>query len=107
MKKDKLNKAISPHTENSIVFAIKYYHQYMQQCDNLAKRANELIEGTHLAEYIIDDISCEYSPSIGLFFVIDMKDREIPHNIRCSSFFELFNSDIDEITIQDLKRLSL
>lgn len=63
----------------------------MQQCDNLAKRANELIAGTHLAEYIIDDISCEYSPSIGLFFVVDMNDREAPHNIRCSSFFELFN----------------
>lgn len=107
MKKDELYKAISPHTENSIFFAIKYYHQYMQQCDNLAKRANELIEGTHLAEYITDDISCEYSPSTGLFFVVDMNDRETPHNIRCSSFFELFNSDIDEITIQDLKRLSL
>ena len=79
----------------------------MQQCDNLAKRANELIEGTHLAEYIIDGVSCEYSPSIGLYFVVDMKDREAPHNIRCSSFFELFNSDIDEITIQDLKMLSL
>lgn len=36
MKKDELYKAISPHTENSIFFAIKYYHQYMQQCDNLA-----------------------------------------------------------------------
>lgn len=79
----------------------------MQQCDILAKRANELIEGTHLAAYIIDDISCEYSPSIGLFFVVDMKDGEVPHNIRCSSFFELFNSDIDKITIQDLKMLSL
>lgn len=102
-----MRKAISPHTEKSIGFAIKYYHQYLQQCDNLAKRANELIEGTHLAEYIIDDISCEYGPSIGLFFIVDMNDGEIPHNIRCSSFFELFNSDIDEITIQDLKRLSL
>lgn len=79
----------------------------MQQCDNLAKRANELIEGTHLAEYIIDDISCEYSPSIGLVFIVEMNDNEAPHNMGCSSFFELFNSDIDEITIQDLKRLSL
>lgn len=79
----------------------------MQQCDNLAKRAKELIEGTHLAEYIIDDISCEYGPSVGLFFVVDMKDGEIPHNIRCSSFFELFKRDIDEITIQDLKMLSI
>lgn len=107
MKKDKLNKAISPHTENSIFFAIKYYHQYMQQCDNLAKRANELIEGTHLTEDIIEDISCEYSPNTGLFFVVDMNDGEPPHNIRCSSFFELFNSDIDEITIKDLKMLSI
>ena len=79
----------------------------MQQCDNLAKAANELIDGTHLVDYIIDYISCEYSPSIGLYFVVDMKDGEVPHNIRCSSFFELFNSDIDEITIQDLKMLSL
>ena len=79
----------------------------MQQCDNLAKRANELIDGTRLAEYIIDDISCEYSPSIGLVFVVDIDDRKAPHNIRCSSFFELFNKDIDEITIQDLKMLSL
>ena len=102
-----MRKAISPHTENCIGFAIQYYHQYMQQCEILAKRANELIEGTHLAEYIIDDISCDYSPSIGLFFVVDMKDGEVPHNIRCSSFFELFNSDIDKITIQDLKMLSL
>ena len=102
-----MRKAISPHTENCIGFAIKYYHQYMQQCDKLAKRANELIEGTHLAEYIIDDISCEYSPSIGLIFVVDMNDNQVPHNIKCSSFFELFNSDIDEITIQDLKMLSL
>lgn len=100
-------KSISPHTTNSISYAIQYYHQYMQQCDNLAKAANELIEGTHLAEYIIDDISCEYSPSIGLFFVVDMNDREVPHNIRCSSFFELFKGDIDEITIQDFKMLSL
>ena len=102
-----MRKAISPHTENCIGFAIKYYHQYMQQCDNLAKRANELIEGTHLKEYIIDDISCEYSPSIGLIFVVDMNDNQVPHNIKCSSFFELFNGDIDEITIQDLKMLSL
>ena len=102
-----MRKAISPHTENCIGFAIKYYHQYMQQCDNLAKRANELIEGTHLEDYIIDDISCEYSPGLGLFFVVDMRDGELPHNIRCSSFFELFKGDIDEITIQDLKRLSL
>lgn len=79
----------------------------MQQCDNLAKRANELIEGTHLAEYIVDDISCEYNPGTGLIFVIEMTDREVPHNIRCSSFFDLFYSDIDDITIQDLKRLSL
>lgn len=79
----------------------------MQQCNNLAKLANELIGGTHLADYIIDDISCEYSPSLGLFFVIDMRDGEVPHNIRCSSFFELFKGDIDEITIQDLKMLSL
>lgn len=50
-----MRKAISPHTEKSIGFAIQYYHKYMQQCDILAKRANELIEGTHLAEYIIDD----------------------------------------------------
>lgn len=97
----------SPHTEKCIGYAIRYYHQYMQQCDNLAKRANELIEGTHLAEYIIDDISCEYNPGAGLVFVVDMKDRDFPHNIRCSSFFELFNSDIDDITIQDLKILSL
>lgn len=102
-----MRKAISPHTENCIGFAIKYYHQYMQQCDNLAKRANELIEGTHLKEYIIDDISCEYSPSIGLIFVVDMNDNQVPHNIKCSSFFELFDRDIDEITIQDLKMLSL
>lgn len=102
-----MRKAISPHTENSIGYAIQRYHQYMQQCDNLAKRANELIEGTHLAEYIIDDISCEYSPSIGLIFVVDMNDNQAPHNIGCSSFFELFKGDIDEITIQDLKRLSL
>lgn len=102
-----MRKAISPHTENSIGYAIQYYHQYMQQCDNLAKKANELIEGTHLAEYIIDDISCEYSPSIGLVFILELNDGEVPHNIRCSSFFELFNGDIDEITIQDLKRLSL
>ena len=102
-----MRKAISPHTTNSIGYAIQYYHQYMQQCDILAKKANELIEGTHLAEYIIDDISCEYSPSIGLCFVVEMNDREAPHNIRCSSFFELFNKDIDEITIQDLKMLSL
>lgn len=100
-------KRISPHTTNSIGYAIQYYHKYMQQCDNLAKRANELIAGTHLAEYIIDDISCEYSQGVGLYFVVDMKDGELPHNIRCSSFFELFNSDIDEITIQDLKMLSL
>lgn len=102
-----MRKAISPHTENSIGYAIQYYHQYMQQCDNLAKKANELVEGTHLAGYIIDDISCEYSPSTGLIFVVDMNDNQAPHNIRCSSFFELFNGDIDEITIQDLKRLSL
>lgn len=102
-----MRKAISPHIENCIGFAIQYYHQYQQQCDNLAKFANELIEGTHLADYIIDDISCEYSPSLGLFFVIDMRDGEVPHNIRCSSFFELFKGDIDEITIQDLKMLSL
>lgn len=102
-----MRKVISPHTENCIGFAIKYYHQYMQQCDNLAKRANELIEGTHLKEDIIDDISCEYSPSIGLIFVVDMNDNQVPHNIRCSSFFELFDRDIDEITIQDLKMLSL
>lgn len=31
----------------------------------------------------------------------------VQDNIRCSFFFELFNSDIDDITIQDLKRLSL
>ena len=79
----------------------------MQQCDNLAKKANELIEGTHLDEYIIDDISCEYSPSIGLCFVVEMNDNQAPHNIRCSSFFELFKGNIDEITIQELKRLSL
>ena len=102
-----MRKAISPHTENSIGYAIQRYHQYMQQCDNLAKRANELIEGTHLAEYIIDDISCEYSPSIGLIFVVDMNDNQAPHNIGCSSFFELFKGDIDEITIQDLKMLCL
>ena len=102
-----MRKAISPHTENSIGYAIKYYHQYMQQCDNIAKKANELIEGTHLAEYIIDEISCEYSPSLGLTFVVDMNDNEVPHNIRCSSFFDLFEGDIDEIAIQDLKRLSL
>lgn len=102
-----MKKSISPHTTNSIGYAIQYYYQYMQQCDNLAKKANELIEGTHLADYIIDEISCEYSPSLGLTFVVVLKDRELPHNIRCSSFFELFNSDIDEITIQDLKRLSL
>lgn len=102
-----MRKAISPHTEKSIGYAIQYYYKYMQQCDNLAKRANELIEGTHLAEYITDDISCEYSPSIGLCFVVEMKDGEVPHNIRCSSFFELFNRDIDEITIRDLKMLSL
>ena len=79
----------------------------MQQCDNLAKIAKELIANTHLSEYIIDDISCEYSPSVGLVFILELNDGEIPHNIRCSSFFELFNSDIDEITIQDLKMLSL
>ena len=102
-----MRKAISPHIKNCIGFAIQYYHQYQQQCDNLAKFANELIGGTHLADYIIDDISCEYSPSLGLFFVVDMRDKEVPHNIRCSSFFELFKGDIDEITIQDLKMLSL
>lgn len=102
-----MRKAISSQIENSIGSAIKYYYKYMQQCDNLAKRANELIANTHLAEYITDEISCEYSPSIGLIFVVEMNDREIAHNIRCSSFLELFNSDIDEITIQDLKRLSL
>lgn len=102
-----MRKAISPHTEKSIGYAIQYYHKYMQQCDNLSKRANELIANTHLAEYIIDYISCEYSPSIGLYFVVDMNDRDFPHNIRCSSFFELFKGDIDEITIQDLKMLSL
>lgn len=79
----------------------------MLQCDNIATKANELIEGTHLAEYIIDDISCEYNPNIGLFFVVEMNDGEAPHNIRCSSFFELFKGDIDEITIQDLKMLCL
>lgn len=77
------------------------------QCDNLAKKANELIEGTHLADYIVDYISCEYSPSVGLVFILELNDGEVPHNIRCSSFFELFKGDIDEITIQDLKRLSL
>lgn len=102
-----MRKSISPHTTDSIGYAIKYYHQYMQQCDNLAKRANELIEGTHLEDYIIDDIGCEYSPSIGLVFIVDIRDGEVPHNIRCSSFFDLFEGDIDEITIQDLKMLSL
>ena len=102
-----MRKSISPHTENSIGFAIQYYHQYMQQCDNLAKAANELVASTHLAEYIIDDISCEYSPSVGLVFILELNDGQVPHNIRCSSFFELFKGDIDEITIQDLKRLSL
>lgn len=102
-----MRKSISPHTTNCIGYAIQYYHQYMQQCDNLAKRANELVANTHLADYIIDDISCEYSPSIGLTFVVDMNDGKVPHNIRCASFFELFSGDIDEITIQDLKRLSL
>lgn len=102
-----MRKAISPHTTNGIGYAIQYYHKYMQQCDNLAKAANELIAGTHLADYINDDITCEYNPSDGLIFVIDMTDGEAPHNIRCSSFFELFNGDIDEITIQDLKMLSL
>ena len=102
-----MKKSISPHTTKSIGYAIKYYHQYMQQCDNIAKKANELIEGTHLADYIIDEISCEYSPGLGLTFVVDMNDKEVPHNIRCSSFFDLFEGDIDEITIQDLKRLSL
>lgn len=102
-----MRKAISPHAENCIGYAIQYYHKYMQQCDNLAKKANELIEGTHLAEYIIEDISCEYSPSVGLVFILELNDGEIPHNIRCSSFFELFKGDIDEITIQDLKMLSL
>lgn len=102
-----MRKAISPHIENCIGYAIRYYHQYMQQCDNLAKFANELIKETHLADYIIDDITCEYSPSSGLVFVVDMKDEEIPHNIRCSSFFDLFDGDIDEITIQDLKMLCI
>lgn len=102
-----MRKGISSHIEKSIGSAVKYYYQYMQECDNLAKRANELIANTHLAEYIIDDISCEYSPSIGLYFVVDIKDRDFPHSIRCLPFFELFNSDIDDITIQDLKRLSL
>ena len=102
-----MKKSISPHTTNSIGYAIQYYHQYMQQCDNLAKRANELVANTHLEDYIIDDISCEYSPSVGLVFIMELNDGQDPHNIRCSSFFELFKGDIDEITIQDLKRLSL
>ena len=102
-----MRKAISPHTENSIGYAIQYYHQHMQQCDNLAKAANELIEGTHLAEYFLDDISCEYRPGNGLVFVMELDDGEAPHSIECSSFFELFKGDIDEITIQDLKMLSL
>lgn len=102
-----MRKAISPHIENSIGYAIQYHYKYMQQCDNLAKKANELIEGTPLAEYIINDIGCEYSPSVGLVFIMELNDGEAPHNIRCSSFFELFKGDIDEITIQDLKSLSL
>lgn len=102
-----MRKAISPHTENCIGYAIQYYHQYRRQCDNLVEKANELIEGTHLKEYIIDHISCEYSPGMGLIFVVDMNDNQVPHNIKCSSFFELFDRDIDEITIQDLKMLSL
>lgn len=98
---------IGSRTENRIANAIIYYNKYMQQCDNLAKMANEIISDTHLAEYIVDDISCEYSPSLGLVFVFEMNDHELPHNIICSSFFELFKKDIDEITLQDLKRLSL
>lgn len=102
-----MKKSISPHTTNSIGYAIQYYHQYMQQCDNLAKKANELIEGTDIADFVIDDISCEYQHSIGLVFVIELDDGLVPRNIRCSSFFELFEGDIEDITIQDLKRLSL
>jgi hypothetical protein len=95
------------HIEQCVSYAIQYYHKYSQQCDNLAKRANELIERVDLKDFFCSDISCEYQTGNGLVFVFELNDNDLPHNISCSSFFDLFNENSDEITIQDLKMLSL
>ena len=95
------------HIEQCIAYAIQYYYQHLQQCDNLSKRANELIEMFDLKDFFDSDISCEYQTGNGLVFVFELKDNDLPHNIRCSSFFDLFNENSDEITIQDLKMLCL
>lgn len=95
------------HTMQCVSYAIEYYHKYLQQCDNLAKRANELIEKVDLKDFFESNISCEYQTGNGLVFVFELNDNDLPRNISCSSFFDLFNENIDEITIQDLKMLCL
>lgn len=95
------------HIEQCVDYAIQYYHKYSQQCDNLAKRANELIEMFDLKDFFDSDISCEYQLGYGLVFIFELNDNEAPRIIRCSSFFDLFNENSDEITIQDLKMLCL
>ena len=93
------------HIGQCISYEIKYYHQHEQQCDNLARRATELIELSKLQDFFDGDITCEYQQNNGLVFVFELYDGESPHNVKCSLFFELFEGDISKITIQDLKRL--
>lgn len=94
-------------SKRNIGWAIEYYHKYEAVCDTLSKRANEMIELSQLRDELEGDITCEYQNGLGLVFVVELKDGEAPHTIPCSSFFELFEDDLDEITIRDLKMLSL
>lgn len=88
--------------------ALELHHKFNAQCDELTKIAIVLLskKGVDI-EKTFNDIFCDYIPSDGLCFTLDLQhDTELPRIISCQSFFDYFDhsyKDNDDIIAELLK----
>lgn len=92
--------------QSTVKKALELHHKFNAQCDELTKIAIDLLskKGVDI-ENTFNNIFCDYIPSDGLCFTLDLKhDTTLPRIITCQSFFDYFDhscKDGDDI-IQEL-----
>ena len=98
---------MSTSIQRSIERIRKYDTEIHRECTVIAKRATDLFRRSAIADWLVDDITCECHVDDGVVLIVEINDNLAPHIVSVTAFFDLFTEKrLSNIDIRDFLCLS-
>lgn len=98
---------MSTSIQRSIERIRRYDTEIHKECSIIANQATDLFRRSAIADWLIDDITCECHVDDGVVLIAEINDNSAPHIVSVTAFFDLFTEErLSNIDILDFLCLS-